>query len=277
MAERVTEFSRLLDRVARSTGSVVNFADLRGVSLRLPELQLRGEQFYHYGSFCLHAKFHNRNIDCARNKEKSKQRAAAQNSPFWGCCPYGLWDLAYPATWNGALVGIFYLGHFRGDEPLKPVAGKAFSGPLPPRITDEKREELLRYGAFLTDYLRLALDESLGELEALDRGQSLVFYRDATSRYIAFHYHEPINLQTFAVSLGLHPNYLGQQIKQAHGRTFSQLLSQYRIERARTLLRSTNKTITEIAFECGFRDSNYFSTVFRAAEGMAPRAYRGRG
>ncbi len=47
-----------------------------------------------------------------------------------------------------------------------------------------------------------------------------------------------------------------------------------RIHRACGLLRQTDKRITEIAFDVGFNDSNYFTRQFRKATGLSPRAYR---
>jgi AraC family L-rhamnose operon transcriptional activator RhaR/AraC family L-rhamnose operon regulatory protein RhaS len=49
-----------------------------------------------------------------------------------------------------------------------------------------------------------------------------------------------------------------------------------RIEEASRLLRSTDRSITDIAFDVGFSDSNYFSRQFRKAHGQSPREYRRR-
>jgi len=49
-----------------------------------------------------------------------------------------------------------------------------------------------------------------------------------------------------------------------------------RIEEASRLLRSTDRSITEIAFDVGFSDSNYFSRQFRKLTGRSPREYRKR-
>ena len=53
-----------------------------------------------------------------------------------------------------------------------------------------------------------------------------------------------------------------------------QYLNRVRVTRARSLLCSSNATITEIAFACGFSSSQYFSTVFRQFYGEAPREVR---
>jgi AraC-like DNA-binding protein/mannose-6-phosphate isomerase-like protein (cupin superfamily) len=53
-------------------------------------------------------------------------------------------------------------------------------------------------------------------------------------------------------------------------------LNGQRINRACSLLRHTDKQITEIAFEVGFNDSNYFTRQFRKTTGLSPREYRMR-
>jgi len=58
------------------------------------------------------------------------------------------------------------------------------------------------------------------------------------------------------------------------GRTLLQELIGIRMERARTLLRDSYDTVTEIAQACGFGDPNYFTKAFRRHQGIAPLKYR---
>ena len=51
-------------------------------------------------------------------------------------------------------------------------------------------------------------------------------------------------------------------------------LVQLRVNRAAALLRRSDHTITEVAFEVGFGDSNYFSRQFRKLLGVTPSEYR---
>ena len=51
-------------------------------------------------------------------------------------------------------------------------------------------------------------------------------------------------------------------------------LTRLRMDKARTLLASTGKSITEIAGEAGFRDYRVFTKVFKSAEGVSPTAFR---
>ena len=46
------------------------------------------------------------------------------------------------------------------------------------------------------------------------------------------------------------------------------------MERAKTLLRRTNLKIIDVAFECGYSSSQYFTNAFKQANGVTPGEYR---
>jgi len=52
------------------------------------------------------------------------------------------------------------------------------------------------------------------------------------------------------------------------------IIQRYRINMAKTALKNTQKSITEIALEVGFSESGYFSRLFRREVGMSPDQYR---
>lgn len=56
--------------------------------------------------------------------------------------------------------------------------------------------------------------------------------------------------------------------------TFGDYLTKVRIDKAKELLLSTPLNVTEIAFEVGFNNSNYFSSLFKKTVGVAATTYR---
>ena len=58
------------------------------------------------------------------------------------------------------------------------------------------------------------------------------------------------------------------------GRTPEAEMRRIRMEHARFLLQTTNKSVQDVAEEAGFRDSYYFSAAFKRANGLSPRAWR---
>jgi AraC family L-rhamnose operon transcriptional activator RhaR/AraC family L-rhamnose operon regulatory protein RhaS len=92
--------------------------------------------------------------------------------------------------------------------------------------------------------------------------------------YLEDHYYEQISVKALSKIAGMSESSLLRAFKQATDRTPTEYLLRLRLRRARHLLRRTDLNITEIAFETGFQDSNYFTRQFRKQTGCSPREYR---
>lgn len=62
--------------------------------------------------------------------------------------------------------------------------------------------------------------------------------------------------------------------KQNTGEVFSRYLTKVRLEHAIVLLSNTDKSIDEIAYECGFNSISYFSYAFKKEFLVSPLKYR---
>ena len=60
----------------------------------------------------------------------------------------------------------------------------------------------------------------------------------------------------------------------ATGMTPVEYINRQRVARAERMLRDTGRTVTEIAYACGFGDANYFSRIFRRYRGVSPKRVR---
>ena len=67
---------------------------------------------------------------------------------------------------------------------------------------------------------------------------------------------------------------LNRKLKAITGLTTKDYILQLRISQAKSLLLDSNLTVSEIAYRCGMDDPNYFSTLFRKATGLTPKAFR---
>ena len=93
-------------------------------------------------------------------------------------------------------------------------------------------------------------------------------------QYITAHYSEPITLDFLADRAGLSPSYFSRRFRMVTGTRMKEYLIYVRLGHAETELLSTSHTITEVAMNNGFSDSNYFKDAFRKMFGQSPRAYR---
>ena len=90
------------------------------------------------------------------------------------------------------------------------------------------------------------------------------------------HLDEPLERDAVARGTGLSGSHFSHLMREKTGRTFTDLLAQMRINRARALLARTDKSIVQVAMECGFCDQSYFTRVFRKYTGESPGEYRQR-
>ena len=92
--------------------------------------------------------------------------------------------------------------------------------------------------------------------------------------YIYKNYNKNLTLNYIAAKFHISRSYLSKKFKATTGFGFKEYIVNVRIKNACTLLLETNKSITDIAFECGFNDSNYFGDAFRNIKGISPNKYR---
>lgn len=96
----------------------------------------------------------------------------------------------------------------------------------------------------------------------------------AAKRYIDEHFREPITLEKLAEVAHINKYYLSHSFqKEYHISPISYLLRR-RITESKSLLSSTDFSLTQISEQVGFSSLAYFSQSFRRAEGMSPIEYR---
>jgi AraC family transcriptional regulator len=92
--------------------------------------------------------------------------------------------------------------------------------------------------------------------------------------YINEHLNQDIRLADLAQLLGMSQFHFSHLFKQSIGTAPYQYLLQQRVERAKQLLKQTERSIMDIALDCGFNSHSHLSKQFRQFTGMTPRAYR---
>jgi AraC family transcriptional regulator len=88
------------------------------------------------------------------------------------------------------------------------------------------------------------------------------------------HAHEPVDLQRTAAAVDLSAFHFLRIFGKVVGVTPHQYLVRCRLRRAARALATGDRSISEIAFECGFGDLSNFVRTFRRAAGVSPRQFR---
>jgi two-component system response regulator YesN len=95
--------------------------------------------------------------------------------------------------------------------------------------------------------------------------------------YICKNYTADNSLESLAKQYNLNTSYLSKVFKQRYGKNFIDFITELRIERAKQLLTTTNKSIKEITYEIGYNSQTYFCKVFKKAAGISASEYKQKG
>ena len=87
-------------------------------------------------------------------------------------------------------------------------------------------------------------------------------------------YAQPLNVPALAREVHMSAGHLSRQFKEAYGESPYSYLMTRRIERAMTLLRRGDLSVTDICYAVGFSSLGTFSTRFSELVGMSPSSYR---
>jgi len=122
-------------------------------------------------------------------------------------------------------------------------------------------------------WLSEVVDEIAGNIGCVfdSRSKSLM---ESAKRYIDAHYMTQLGYKDVAREVFISPSYFLSLFRKETGQTFTDYLTSVRMTAAKALLKTTGMTVTEIAYEVGFNNSNYFSSAFRKAAGVSAKEYR---
>ena len=93
--------------------------------------------------------------------------------------------------------------------------------------------------------------------------------------YIKQHYMDPVNLQAVAEYCYVSREHLSRIFKKETGFGFSEYLNLFRMQKAHNLLEDDpHCQVAQVATQCGFNDSNYFSKQYKKHFGISPTKTR---
>ena len=92
--------------------------------------------------------------------------------------------------------------------------------------------------------------------------------------YISSHYAEKLTAVQVAKKFGLRQSDFSAYFKKITGKSFNEYLNYARICKAKRMLISSEKNISEIAFSVGFANTSYFINCFKSQMGITPAAFK---
>lgn len=122
-----------------------------------------------------------------------------------------------------------------------------------------------------TESLFMLMIRNQGEKISRDRNTIV----EAAIKYIQSNYMSSIRLAEVAKMLSVSEEHLSRTFKKEITFGFSEYITLIRLQKAEHMLKNEpSRAITEVAYTCGFNDSNYFSYKFKKAYGITPSEFR---
>ena len=217
---------------------------------------------------------------CMASDAKACQIASKSNMPYTYRCHAGMTESIAPIHAGDILIGYLFFGN-------------VFSYPSHEVGWDTVRELCKPYQVNESD-LKMAVwrqplieEEYIASASHILQAVSAFLYHDRlvalkeqelpvlVDEYISEHYTEPLNAEDLCAIFGIGKTQLYKICKQSYGAGVAEHIRALRVSKAKTLLEEDReRSIADIAAECGFDDYNYFITVFKRETGQTPARYR---
>ena len=130
---------------------------------------------------------------------------------------------------------------------------------------------------FTTEELHRYYEQFFANLSEMLKPQSVYAVDDTIERvkiYVQRNYQKNLTVEFLSSLFYLNSSYLSHLFRKTTGEKFVQYLNYVRIEKAKSLLATTDRKLYQIARAVGYDNDKYFFRVFKKLEGVTPEAYR---
>jgi len=173
------------------------------------------------------------------------------------------------------------------DLPLRWPQAAPRLGELLNGIVEERRAGRFAYPLAAHGLAQMALVEVLRAVETRTSNNTIAKRRlgerlravqssdiAAALTFVAGHFEEPLDVPALAAAACLSPKHFSRKFKTALHLTPMEYLRNYRLRHAQDMLTSSDATVSQIAWKCGFADPAHFSRAFKQQYGVSPLIFR---
>ncbi len=136
-----------------------------------------------------------------------------------------------------------------------------------------KADEIILHSAVLELIYTLSRDSKKTKLRCSEKSTNREIIIAEIVKYIKGNLTSDLSLNAVSKRAGFSPIHFHNCFKASTGKTLRDYVEEQRIKKAVDMLISSNKTLTEIAYSCGFSSQSYFSYAFKRKVNMSPKEY----
>lgn len=181
---------------------------------------------------------------------------------FCHTCHAGVLQYIYPLTYQGVSIGFAAISGFRPSIPRNVVNMKIWK-----QFLTEVVPPAALYNKVLSP-LEIMIEKLFSEeaSEKCDEYTALLHYLNE--------YHTDVHLDDLCKHFGRSRSHISHLFKKRNGLSITEFCNVLRLEDARRLLIMSDRSVTEVAYDAGFRDPSYFIRCFKDKYGISPHQYR---
>lgn len=256
---------------------------------KIPIPQIMSIYSFHQNPYCLFVKGSQALWSrCICSKAAIVRALEQKEGPVFGVCHCGIAEYIVPIMCSGQVVGYLSVGYYRPDQSVlykrlrKTAQNYGFSKEelfyqynkhIPDRqYPDDELIAIMGVMSLAFSYLANELRLWNSEMTSTRIQHQLLMQK--ASEYLHVRYGRNITIEGLAKFCNCSQSLLQHLFKEHYGMTISAYLEALRMEKARILLKYSELSIGQIAAQIGYRDPNYFSTVFTKNHSISPSAYR---
>lgn len=250
----------------------------------------------HTNPYCMFIKQdRNRYFKCLSMIRPMYNKCLADDGGFYGMCHAGVYEYVIPVRLNDDLLGSINVGCFPGknktahflvkrlfrdsDMSLQKKAIEMFDRHILPTSIQFERfiPEMLLLAEYLGQtYVNFQSSHVSRSIAALPRESLEDIIVPHAIEYINQNYQSKISVKQIANFCHCCESYINHTFGRRTGVNISTYINKVRIEHAKHHLLTAPDSITAIALNVGYSDSNYFSRVFTGLVGITPSEFRRR-
>ena len=196
----------------------------------------------------------------------------------------GHWDVIW-VHFSGATARAYYetyrklqggtvVGKLRPDSSMYTVLETLLNRSLTPDYPFSAEQNLFEFDVQTSGLLTQLIMECISSAGTSSKSQRIPPMVSDIRSYLTAHYNEKVTLERLASQFNLDPYYLQKLFKRYMGQSPMEYIIYLRMNRAKSLVRTSNMSISEIAYTVGIDNISHFTRQFKKQEGMTPGQYR---
>ncbi len=254
-----------------------------------PLKELKNVNAWHLNGFCTAIKSNPRLHGICVRKRNFFETSLCPLHPTETYCYCGVFELAQSVPFNSVNYLTVYFSQMQKNLPLRTANALAMkTGLSSEEVISLYNTELIfkpeKEIPVLKIYLQTLcslLDGFLRSLFSSENGKLLKEntepnYIAQALDYISAHYGEKITVESVASHCHLAPSYLQHLFIKSRGNGIGKEIQRVKMQFSAELLCTTKLSVRDVAYLCGFENSDYFSSAFKKYYNVTPTQYRNR-